>query len=345
VILRLFVGLVWWRRAASALFGRRKTIYVGDRIDEYRGLWSSAAAAIGADFTDLAHDIWEVRSGERRTRISNDLVQFDDPVILDLAGDKSFCYEMARGLGVPTPDPQTFGRGELGRVLRQLPLDRGPYVVKPAKGTGSGVGVSVGVRSRFDLASALALASTHSRRVIVERLVAAETVRLLFLDGAMIHAVRRTGVRVEGDGSATIAELLGRSEPQPIAVDRFVRETLAQQSRTLDDVLPAGGTTVVRWLPADIDSSRERRTIYDEVVTHLVAPALVREVAPLMAALGSRFAGVDLLTNDPSRTLAESGGVFLEINTTPGMHHHCAIGERCTVAETVLGRLLGREAS
>jgi len=344
VIIRLFVWLVWWRRAASALFGRRKTIYVGDRIDEYRGIWSSAAQAIGADFVPLAHDIWEVRSGERRTRIANDLVQFDDPVILDLAGDKSFCYELARGLGVPTPEPQTFARAELGRVLRQLSLDGGPYVVKPAKGTGSGVGVSVGVRSRFDLASALALASTHSRRVIVERLVAAETVRLLFLDGAMIHAVRRTGVRVEGDGSATIAELLGRSEPRPVAVDRFVRETLAQQGRSLDDVLPAGATTVVRWLPADIDSSRERRTIYDEDVTHLIAPALVGEVAPLMAALGSRFAGVDLLTNDPSRTLAESGGVFLEINTTPGMHHHCPIGEPCTVAETVLGRLLGRAA-
>jgi cyanophycin synthetase len=340
MIIRLFIWLAWWRRLAGALFGRRKTIYVGDRIDEYRGLWSSAAEAIGADFTPLAHEIWEVRSGDRRTRISNDLVQFDDPVVLDLAGDKTYCYELARGLGVPTPEPQTFGRGELSRVLRQLSLDRGPYVVKPAKGTGSGVGVSVGVRSRFDLANALALASIHSRRIIVERLVAAETVRLLFLDGVMIHAVRRTGVRVEGDGTATIAELLGRLEPRPIAVDRFVQETLAQQSLAPAHVPAAGATLVVRWLPADIDSSRERRTIYDEDVTHLVGPTLVAEVAPLLAALGSRFAGVDLLTNDPSRTLVESSGVFLEINTTPGMHHHCPIGERCTAAETVLGRLL-----
>ena len=345
MIIQLFVWLVWWRRAATVLLGRRKTIYVGDRIDEYRALWSTTAESIGAEFAPLTPDIWEVRDGEHRTRIANDLVQFDDPVILDLAGDKTFCYELARGLGIPTPEPQTFGRGELDRVLRQLPLERAPYVVKPAKGTGSGVGVSVGVRSRFDLANALALASIHSRRVIVERLVAAETVRLLFLDGAMIHAVRRTGVRIAGDGTATIADLLGRSEPQPIAVDAFVSETLAQQGRSLDDVLAAGASMVVRWLPADIDSSRERRTIYDEDVTHLIGAALVNEVAPLMAALGSRFAGVDLLTNDPGRTLAEAGGVFLEINTTPGMHHHCPIGERCTVAETVLGRLLGREAS
>lgn len=348
VILRLFSGLVWWRRAVSALLGRRKTIYVGDRVDEYRSLWSAAARAIGADFTPLAADVWEVRSGGRRTRISNDLVQFDDPVVLDLAGDKTFCYDLARNLGVPTPEPQTFGRGDLGTMLRQIPLDRGPYVVKPAKGTGSGVGVSVGVKSRLELASAMALASVHSRRVIVERLVAAETVRLLFLDGVMIHAVRRSGVRVEGDGTSTIATLVGRLEPRPVSIDRFVRETILQQGRLLDDVLPARAVIVVRWLPAEIESSQELRTIYDEDVTHLIGPALVDEVAPLLAALGSRFAGIDLLTNDPTRSLADSGGVFLEINTTPGLHHHCAPSESgapCAVAERVLRRLLDLEAS
>ncbi len=327
------------------MLGRRTTIYVGDRIDEYRRLWGAAASAIDAEFTPLAPDVWEVRSGERTTRISNDLVQFDDPVVLDLAGDKSFCYEVADSLGIPIPEPHTFGRAELSGVLRRLPLDRGPYVVKPAKGTGSGVGVSVGIRSRFALAGALALASVHSRRIIVERLIAAETVRLLFLDGVMIHAVRRTGVRVQGDGVATIGELLGRFEPEPIAVDSFVRETLAQQGRSLDEVLPAAAAMVVRWLPADIASSRERRTIYDEDVTHLVGPALVAEVAPLLAALGSRFAGIDLLTNDPSQALADSGGVFLEVNTTPGLHHHCSPGRACPVADTVLARLLDRGAS
>jgi len=342
VIIRLFVWFVWWRRAMTALLGRRRTIYVGDRIDEYRSLWSAAATALDADFTSLTTDVWEVRSGERMTRISNDLVQFDDPVVLDLAGDKSFCYELADSLGVPIPESRTFGRAELSRALRQLPLDRGPYVVKPAKGTGSGVGVSVGIRSRFALAGALALASVHSRQIIVERLIAAETVRLLFLDGVMIHAVRRTGVRVQGDGAATIGELLARFEPQPVAADRFVQETLSQQGRSLDDVLPAGVAMVVRWLPADIASSRERRTIYDEDVTHLVGSALVAEVAPLLAALGTRFAGVDLLTNDPSGALADSGGVFLEINTTPGMHHHCSPGTSCTAAETVLATLLDR---
>jgi D-alanine-D-alanine ligase-like ATP-grasp enzyme len=348
MILRFLTILVFWRRVMRLLSRRPRTIYVGDRVDEYRDLWSAAARAIEADFDALAPAVWEVRSGTRWTRISNDLVQFDDPVVLDLAGDKSFCYELAHSLGVPRPEPLTFRKEELARVIRRFPLDRGPYVVKPAKGTGSGVGVSVGVRSRLELANAIALASVHSSTIIIERLVAAETVRLLFLDGRMIHAVRRRGVRVETDGITSIEQLVARLTPRPVPIDALVRETVRQQGRSLADVPPGGEELVVRWLPAEIGSSRELRTIYDEEVTNLVSPALVEEVAPLLAALGSQFAGVDLLTNDPTRSLAEAGGVFLEINTTPGLHHHCtpsADGAACDVAVTVLRRLLDRDTT
>ena len=348
MILRFLTILVFLRRVMQRMLRRPRTMYVGDRVAEYRDLWSAAARAIGADFDAVAPAVWEVRSGTRRTRISNDLVEFDDPVVLDLAGDKSFCYGLARGLGVPTPDPLTFGKDELARLIRRFPLDRGPYVVKPAKGTGSGVGVSVAVRSRVELANAVALASVHSQRIIVERLVAAETVRLLFLDGRMIHAVRRRGVRVETDGITSIEQLLARLAPRPMPIDALVRETLRQQGRSLADVPPPGESLVVRWLPAEIESSRELRTVYDQEVTALVSPALVDEVASLLVALGSQFAGVDLLTNDPTRTLAESGGVFLEINTTPGLHHHCtpsADGVACDVAVAVLRRLLDRHAT
>jgi cyanophycin synthetase len=347
VIFRFFGALVWLRRALSRLLGRRRSVHVSDRVDEYRSLWSAAASAIGADFRPLAAHIWEVRSGDHQTRMSNGRVQFDDPVVLDLAGDKAFCYGLARDLGIPTPEPRTIGRAELGKAMREIPLGRGPYVVKPARGTSSGEGVSVGITSRFDLVSAMALASLHSTRIVIERLVAAESVRLLFLDGVMIHAVRRSGVRVEGDGTSTIAGLVGRLEPHPVPIDGFVRETIVQQGRSLDDTLPAGTAMVVRWLPREISSSRELRTVYNEDVTHVVGPALVSELAPLVAAVGSRFAGIDLVTNDPTRSLVDSGGAFLEINTTPGLLHHCrpsASGAPCAVAVTVLRRLLELDA-
>ena len=343
MILRVFRWLAWGRRIAGRLPGRRRTVYVDQRVAEYRDLWSAAARAIGADFVDLESDKWEVRRGDRSTRISNDLVQFDDPVVLALAGDKSYCYRLARLAGVPTPDPVTYPLHQLDKVLARMPMGAGPYVVKPARDTGSGMGVTVGVTSRIGLASAMALASLYSDRIIVGRLVAAETVRLLFLDGVMIHAVRRTGVRIHGDGSSTIEALLGRVETGPVPVDRFVRWTLTQQGLSVDDVPVEGTAIVARWLPQGVDATRELRTIYNDDVTDLIDPTLVAEIQPLVATLGTRFAGVDLLTNDPGRSLVESGGAFIELNTTPGLHHHCqpsADGTACAIAVKVLEALL-----
>ena len=38
-------------------------------------------------------------------------------------------------------------------------------------------------------------------------------------------------------------------------------------------------------------------------------------------AFGVRFAGVDFVTPDPAAPVS-AGGAFIELNTTPGIHHH-----------------------
>ncbi len=339
----IFRGLRWSarvRRSLAIATGRSRTIYVQDRREEYMAMWQGAATAIGATCGPLSQEVCEITLGGRKTRVMTYLVQFDDPVVLGLAGDKSFCYDVASRLGIPIPGPRTFDRADLGRIWRTLSVDEAPLVVKPAEGTGSGIGVSIDVRSRYALADALALASLFANRVVVERMVPAESVRLLFLDGQMIHAVRRSGIRIVGDGTSSIIELL---TAKGVSVDRRIEQTLAGQGLSTEDIVPAGDSIVARWVRPDTVSSHEQRTIYDEDVTALVGRDLIDEVAPLVTAIGTRFAGVDVLTNDPTRSLAGSGGVFLEVNTTPGLHHHCrpANGGSCAVAETVLRALLG----
>jgi len=334
--------VAWIRRRLAIASGRNRTIYVQDRRDEYMALWRSAATAIGATCGPLSEEVCEITLGDRKTRVMTYLAQFDDPVVLGLAGDKSFCYAVAARLGIPVPEPRTFDRTQLGRIWRTLSLDEAPLVVKPAEGTGSGIGVSIDVGSRYALAEALALASLFATRILVERMIPAESVRLLFLDGQMIHAVRRSGIRVTGDGTSTISELLAA---QGVSVDGRVQQTLARQGLTPEDTVPADGSIVARWVRPDTVSSHEQRTVYDADVTALVGRPLIDEITPLVSAIGTRFAGVDLLTNDPSRSLAASGGVFLEVNTTPGIHHHCppeAAGP-CPVAVAVLRTLLVAE--
>jgi cyanophycin synthetase len=79
--------------------------------------------------------------------------------------------------------------------------------------------------------------------------------------------------------------------------------------------------------------------VYDEDITRQVCPALQREVARVVSALESELAGVDVITNDPGRSLAETGGVLLEVNPAPGIHHHY-VGEADHRDHPVATRLL-----
>ena len=86
--------------------------------------------------------------------------------------------------------------------------------------------------------------------------------------------------------------------------------------------VPEGTRPLVRSLPLGIRSFREVRTAYDEGITDIVADGMIDELSPIVRALGTEFAGVDIITLDPSVPLGAGGGIFLEINTTPGIHHH-----------------------
>lgn len=327
-------------RLARRLVGHKRTTYVDERIAQYRGLWRNAAHELSAAFEPIREDIWEMRKGARKTRISNYLVQIDDPVILRLAGDKPYCCAVARRLGIPVAPHRLFRLQGLDNAWRFMVASGGSFVIKPASRSSSGLGITMHVRTQRELETAAALASLYSDELMVEAMVPAESCRLLYLDGELIHAVRRRGARVMGDGRSSIGELLARDGLQRLGADRASVCTLEAQGLSLESRPDAGKELVVRYLPASERVTRELRTVYNECITDLVCPALARSFIPLVREVGTRFAGIDVLTNDPAVPLAESGGVFLELNTTPGLHHHYIDGEGPAVATRVLRYLL-----
>jgi glutathione synthase/RimK-type ligase-like ATP-grasp enzyme len=60
----------------------------------------------------------------------------------------------------------------------------------------------------------------------------------------------------------------------------------------------------------------------NESATHLLCEEVVEAGARAAGAVGVRLAGVDVITVDPARPLADTGGVVLEVNTTPGFYYH-----------------------
>jgi cyanophycin synthetase len=324
-----------------ARLGSRRTVYVTERLDEYRRYWEDGAASLGATFNPLTREVWEVRAGTRVVRLSNHITPCDDHATRILAGDKPYCYGLAMGLGVPVPDHVVFEVGDLVLAHRFFKGHDPPFVVKPAKDTASGLGISTGLSTWPAVVRAIALASFYGRTLLLERMVPGESCRLLYLDGELIHAVRRRGLRVTGDGQRTLAGLLEASGLGYLDNDDITSFTLAAFGWAVSGVPAKGEEVLVRGLPASTDERRELRTVYDENVTSLCAPGLASELGAVVRALGSEFAGIDIIANDLGRRLEESGGTFLEINTTPGIHHHYVAPRPAEpVAKLVLAHLL-----
>ena len=326
-ILRLRYRLL---RLLRRLAGRAKTVYVWDRVARYRRLWAEAAQEVGAELEELAEGIWRLSRGDDAVVVSAHVTPLDNPVVLRLAGHKPVSYRLFREAGVPVPAHRVLAAGDgpgLEDFVRRHP---GPFVVKPARGTSAGMGVTTHLETLAECRRAVALASLFDEQVIIETLVAGETYRLLYLDGEMIAASRRRGLWVTGDGRATLAELVAgqcraRGLPVPSASDRDLRATLAAQGLALATVPAAGREVLAKSVAAPLEDREEIRTVYTHEATGEICAAIRATGARACAALGSRFAGVDIITLDPTRPLEETGGVVGEINTTPGLHHHCGL--------------------
>ena len=109
--------------------------------------------------------------------------------------------------------------------------------------------------------------------------------------------------------------------------------SLRRQHLSFAFVPPSGRQVVVR------------RVIHDNLATDNeaaeVGAAVVESGRAAVRQLGIRLGGVDVITTDPSRPLDATGGVILEVNTTPGFYYHYrCVGDRGDVAIPILAALL-----
>ena len=310
------------------------------RDELYREIWSGAAREIGAAVHDLGHGFLELRLDGRATRVWQQWTALDDAVSLRLALDKEIVARLLREAGVSIPEGVEFQWRRLEEGLEFLRRAGGACVVKPASGTGGGVGITSGVRRADQLRRAALRAARSGNRVRIERQSEGTLYRLLFLDGVLVDTVRRLPPRLAGDGRSTVEELIagenrrrvearGRRGLDLLTVDLDCVFTLARQGLNLRSVPPAGTLVTVKTVtnesrPDDNETVRDP----DE---ELVSPA--RRAA---AAVGLRLAGVDLIAGP-------AASVVLEVNGTPGLHHHYLVADReraTPVAGPILRALL-----
>lgn len=323
------------------------------RVAFYERAWREAAEELGATLRTLGSGFQEITLDGVRTLVNDNASAIDDPVMLDLLSDKPLTYKLLAEESLPIPPHAVFSlkRFEVAaEFLRNSPT---PCVVKPARGTGGGRGITTGIRTRSELARAAAGAAAYCDDVVIERQVAGENYRLLYLDGELIDSFIREAPSVTGDGRSTVRELVRRANAERcekgagisqvlLTIDMDMKRTLTGQGLTLRSVPPAKHRVVLKTVV------NENRGDDNATATHRLCPSIIEDGARAVRATGVRLGGVDVITRDPGVPLAEAGGVIIEVNAPPNYYYHYHKRDGAfPVAVHVLKRLLaeGRERS
>jgi cyanophycin synthetase len=315
----------------------------------YDRLWSDAAAKVGATIENLGYGVCRISRDGRATFVSGSRVMLDGPVTLKMAGNKPLVSRMLKEHGHPVGPFLEFELAQIDKAERFLGNLGGPAVVKPGMSGASGRGVTLGIETPRDLHRASLVASTYSKTILIEQQALGPSYRLLYIDGEFVDAVERRPPCLAGDGRHTVAQLI-RNENlrrlkgvaplgvQPLVVDVEMKRCLAEQGLKLSSVLAADRRIVVK-APVNENTAAENSNVRDRV-----HPDTIRRGAEIARLLRIRLAGHDVITTDISRPLDKTGGVFNEVNTTPGLQHHYLIDrpeETFPVLERLLEVLLG----
>ena len=263
--------------------------------------------------------------GARLRRIIAAETDRTSAVAESIASNKQLTRTLLKAAGVPVPEGRPVADVEdAWRAAQEL---GGPVVVKPLDGN-HGRGVATNLTTPEQIAAAYDVAIHEGSCVMVERYVRGDDYRLLVVGHHLVAAAWREPAHVVGDGRSTIRELVELANRNPlrsdghatvlsfIKLDPIALAVLSEQGYTPDSV-PPGDTKVLIRRNANLSTGG---TATD--VTDLVHPEVARRAVDAVRMVGLDIAGVDIIAEDISRPLRESGGAVIEINAGPGLRMH-----------------------
>ncbi|MBI1181870.1 MAG: hypothetical protein GC201_15090 [Alphaproteobacteria bacterium] len=275
-----------------------------------------AVSARDIPFWHLGAGHFRLGWGRRSLRIARGAVHTDSALGQEQSQDKWLAANVLRDAGLPAPVHRLVGSAqEAVNVARLLGW---PLVVKPAD-RDRGEGVTVAIADEARLAEAYRVATTFSRRVLVERQVSGVCHRVLVAEGKVVLASKRLPKSVRGDGRSTVRQLVDRANAAELAKPPWVRlkpfplddaaiACLASRGLAPDSVPKEG-----ELAPLRIIQSTAAGGVVEELID-AIHPDNVSIAVRAARALGLSLAGVDIISDDISRPWHENGAIINEVN-------------------------------
>jgi cyanophycin synthetase len=279
--------------------------------------------------------------GKNQVRFRATMTEKTSSIAVDIASDKEETKRMLLEQAIPVAKGTTISSvNDVDRAIREVGF---PLVFKPLDGN-HGRGISINIRNREDAVAAYEFAAKISRRVIVERFVTGYDFRVLVIDHKMVAAALRDPANVKGDGVSTIQQLIDTENMDPrrgyghekvltlITIDRDTLDLLEKKGYTLDSV-PAKGEKVFVKSTANLSTGGTSIDVTDQV-----HPQNIFFCERISKIIGLDICGIDIMAQNLSQPLTDTGGVILEVNAAPGFRMHIAPSEG--LARNVAGNVI-----
>jgi cyanophycin synthetase len=268
--------------------------------------------------------------GKNQMRFQATITCQTSHIAVDIACDKEATKRMLNANSIPVATGDIcVDEEDLQNVIDRIGY---PIVLKPLDGN-HGKGASINVTNWEDAVAGLAHAKKYSRRVIVERFITGYDFRVLVIDNRVVAAALREPAHVKGDGKSNIQQLIDQTNLDPrrgyghenvlteITVDRDTEDMLSKKGYTLDTV-PAADEIVYLKSTANLSTGG---TSTD--VTEMMHPENIFLCERISRVIGLDVCGIDIMAQNLTQPLKESGGVILEVNAAPGFRMHLAPAE------------------
>ncbi|MCG9890045.1 MAG: cyanophycin synthetase [Thermosynechococcaceae cyanobacterium MS004] len=303
----------------------------GLRVDATLGASTEAlvreAEALGIPWMQLETcDLFQFGYGKYQKRIQAALTSHSNVLGVELACDKERTKNILSSMGIPVPlGKVVFSFSELEEAISSL--GGYPIVIKPLDGN-HGRGITINIQSAEQAEVAYDRARDVSKGVIVEHFYQGRDHRILVVNHKVVAVAERVPAHVIGDGVATIAELVAQENQDErrgaghdnmlthIELDDATDELLRNQGFILETVLEVGQVCYLR-ATANLSTGGIAIDRTDDI--HPETLWLAERVSRI---IDLDVAGIDVITTDITKTLAEADGVIVEVNAAPGLRMH-----------------------
>ncbi len=251
-------------------------------------------------------------------------------IAVDIACNKELTKRMLHDAAIPVPIGDLIMDEEgLDRVVRAIGY---PVVIKPLDGN-HGKGSSINVTDWESAKVGLEHAQKYSKKVIVEKYITGYDFRVLVINNKMVAAARRVPAHVVGDGELNLQQLIEKENKDArrgyghenvlteIEVDKDTMELLEKLQYTLETI-PQKGEVVYLKSTANLSTGG---TSID--VTDMVHPENITMAERISKIIGLDVCGIDIMAQNLTQPLKESGGAIIEVNAAPGFRMHLAPSE------------------